>query len=105
VVNPAEVESTSSSKGLIAAQTSNFSSIRRASTGTYCLAPIASINPASEPAIVTGESSYSTGGAVPLAVLNAQRSDCAANEFEVLTYDARSTTAPSSNVGFAIAAP
>lgn len=105
VVNPAEVESTASSKGLIGAQTSNFASIRRVSTGVYCLAPIASINPAGEPAIVTGESSYSTGGAVALAVLNAQRSDCATSEFEVITYDARSPSSPSSSVGFAIAAP
>jgi hypothetical protein len=105
VVNPAEVESTASTKGLISAQTSNFSSIHRVSTGVYCLSPISSINPASEPAIVSGESSYSSGGAVPLATLNAQRSNCAPSEFEVITYDARSPSSPSSNVGFAIAAP
>jgi hypothetical protein len=105
VINPAEVESTPSSKGLVTAQTSNFASIHKVSTGTYCLAPTASINPAGEPAIVTGESSYSTGGAIALAVVNAQHSDCSASEFEVITYDARSPSSPSSNVGFAIAAP
>ncbi|HEY5261174.1 MAG TPA: hypothetical protein VIJ33_03610 [Solirubrobacteraceae bacterium] len=105
VVNPTEVEPTASSKGLVTAQTSNFASIHRVSTGTYCLATAVSINPASEPAIVTGESSYSTGGAVAIAVLNAQHNDCAAGEFEVITYDARSPSSPSSSVGFAIAAP
>ena len=105
VVNPAEVEPTASGKGLIVAQSSNFTSIHRVSTGVYCLAPAASINPAGEPAIVSGESSYSTSGAVALAVLNSQHTDCAASEFEVTTYDARSPSSPSSNVGFAIAAP
>jgi hypothetical protein len=104
VVNPAEVESAASSKGLVTAQTSNFVSVHRASTGVYCLAPAASINPTGEPAIVTGESSYSSGGVVALAVLNAQRNDCP-GEFEVITYDARSPSSPSSSAGFAIAAP
>jgi hypothetical protein len=89
----------------VTAQTSNFASIHRASTGVYCLAPATSINPAGEPAIVTGESSYSSGGTVALAVLNAQAKDCATGEFEVITYDARSASSPSSNAGFAIAAP
>jgi hypothetical protein len=38
-------------------------------------------------------------------VLNAQAKDCATGEFEVITYDARSASSPSSNAGFAIAAP
>lgn len=105
VVNPGEVEAAASSKGLVTAQTSNFSSIHRISPGTYCLAPTAGINPAGEPAIVTGESSYSTGGVVALAVLEAQHKDCASGEFEVITYDARSAGSPTSNAGFAIAAP
>jgi|HubBroStandDraft_3_1064219.scaffolds.fasta_scaffold43806_3 hypothetical protein len=105
VVRPTEVESTASTKGLVTAQTSNFVSVRRVSTGTYCLAPSASIDPAGEPAIVTGESSYSTNGAVALAVLDAQAVECATGEFEVITYDARSPGSPSSNVGFAIVAP
>jgi hypothetical protein len=105
VINPTEVEPTASSKGFVVAQTSNFASIRRVSPGTYCLAPAASINPAGEPAIVTGESSYSTGGTIALAVLNAQRQDCATGEFEVVTYDVRSPSSPSSSAGFAIAAP
>jgi hypothetical protein len=42
---------------------------------------------------------------VALSVLDAQRSDCSTSEFEVITYDVRSPGSPSSNVGFAIAAP
>jgi collagen triple helix repeat protein len=105
VVDPANVQSTASSSGLIAAQTSNFSSVHRPTTGIYCLAPVAPIEAAHEPAMVTGEASYSTSGAVPIAALNAQGKDCSAGEFEVVTYDARSPTAPSSSVGFAIMAP
>lgn len=105
VIDPANVQPTASANGLIAAQTSNFSSIHRPRQGVYCLAPTAPIEPAHEPAMVTGEASYSTVGAVPIAVLNAQGKDCSTGEFEVLTYDASSLAAPSSNVGFAIMAP
>jgi hypothetical protein len=105
VVNPAGVQSTASSEGLIATQTSNFSSVHSPSKGIYCLAPAPPIEPAHEPAMVTGETSYSTGGAVPIAVLNAQGKDCSAGEFEVVTYDARTPATPSSSVGFAIMAP
>lgn len=105
VVNPAAVQPTASSNGLVVGQTSNFSSIHTPRQGVYCLAPTAPVEPAHEPAMVTGEASYSTGGAVPIAVLNAQAKDCSAGEFEVLTYDASSPGAPSSNVGFAIMVP
>lgn len=105
VVNPAEVEATPSSKGLVTSQTSHISSIHRAATGVYCIAAASPISSTGEPAIVSGESSYSAGGAVPLAVLDAQAKDCAAGEFEVSTYDARSPSSPSSNAGFAFAAP
>ncbi len=105
VVNPGEVESTPSTKGLIAAQTSNIASVHRVGTGIYCVAPAAPINPATEPAAVTGEASYSTGGPVPLTVLEAQRKDCSAGEFEVRTYDAKLPTAPVNTVAFAIVVP
>jgi Collagen triple helix repeat (20 copies) len=105
VVNPAQVQPTPSAAGLISAQTSNFTSIHRVATGTYCLAPVASINAATEPAAVSGETSYTTGGAVPLAIVNAQSKDCTPGEFEVVTYDAKLPTAPSSNVAFTIVVP
>lgn len=104
VVDPSAVQATASASGLLTAQTSNFSSIHTPAKGIYCLVPVAPIEPAHEPAMVTGEASYSTGGAVPIAVLNAQGKDCSAGEFEVITYDARTPTAPSSSVGFAIMA-
>jgi Collagen triple helix repeat (20 copies) len=105
VVDPANVQTSASSSGLITAQTSSFSAVHSPAKGIYCLAPAAPIEPAHEPAMVTGEASYSTGGAVPIAVLNAQSKDCLSGEFEVLTYDARTPATPSSSVGFAIMAP
>lgn len=105
VVDPTKVQSTASSNGLVTTQTSNFSGVHSPRQGVYCLAPAAPIEPAHEPAMVTGEASYSSGGAVPIAVLNAQAKDCSAGEFEVLTYDASSPGTPSSNAGFAIMAP
>lgn len=104
VVDPANVQPTASSSGLIAAQTSNFSSVHSLVKGVYCLAPAPGIEPAREPAMVTAEASYSSATVVPLAVLNAQGKGCSAGEFEVQTYDAK-TTVPSSEVGFAIMAP
>ncbi|HEX5307746.1 MAG TPA: hypothetical protein VFW38_01560 [Solirubrobacteraceae bacterium] len=106
VVNPAEVGSTPSTKGLVVAQTHNVVSVYSKTAGVYCIAAAAPVSSSGEPAVVTGESSYSTGGAVPLALLNAQAKDCSApGEFEVITYDARSATAPSANAAFAIAMP
>jgi hypothetical protein len=108
VVNPAAVEPAASPNGLVTAQTSNFVSVHRAlnaGAGVYCLAPSPSINPAAEPAIVTGEAGYSLNVAVPIAVLEAHAKDCATGEFEVETYDARSPTSTSPNAAFAIVAP
>lgn len=105
VIDPAAVEATASGKGLVIAQTHNVVSVYSKAAGVYCIAAAAPISSAGEPAVVTGESSYSTEGKVPLAVLDAQAKDCAAGEFEVITYDARSATSPTSNVAFAIAVP
>lgn len=105
VVDPSAVGSTASVSGLVSGQSSGFRSVRSPASGVYCLAPAPGIDPASEPAMVSGESGYSTAGAVPLAVLNATRSACSAGEFQVTTYDARSPSAPSATIAFAILAP
>jgi collagen triple helix repeat protein len=105
VIDPAEVGSTPSSKGLVVAQTHNVISVYSPSAGVYCVAAAAPISSTGEPAVVTGESSYSSGGTVPLALLSAQAKSCAPGEFEVIAYDARSPTAPSPNAAFAIAMP
>ena len=105
VVNPALVSSTASSAGLISALSSGFSTVRNPATGTYCLAPAAGINPAAEPAIVTGETSYSSAGVVPIATLDAHQGACSSGEFEVITYNAAAPSAPASGVAFAIVAP
>jgi hypothetical protein len=55
---------------------------------------------------VTGETSYSSAGVVPIVALNAQRSEslCSQAEFEVVTYSAGSSS-PAGGVAFAIVAP
>jgi hypothetical protein len=109
LVNPTAVTAVASSSGLVAAQSSNFATVRQPSTGIFCLAPAAAtgINPAAEVASVAGEVSYSTSGVVPLPELNASRSHCQPSEFEVDTYDAHGS-AGSGLVGtaaFVIVAP
>jgi hypothetical protein len=80
--------------------------------GVYCIAPAAGINPATEPAIASGESSYGTQApeAAPIAVVNAQPTagtdPCASNEYKVETFSASPTgTARSDEVAFSIAVP
>lgn len=89
---------------LIAGQSSNITGARHVDTGVYCVAAASPINPAVEPAAVSGEASHSAPGVVPLAVLDTTRVDCAANEFEVRTFDARSGSA-SDTAAFAIVVP
>ena len=105
VINPGAVGPTASASGLVSGQSLGFRTVRSPSTGVYCLAPAPGIDPGSEPATVTGESSYSSAAVTPLAVLNAQRSACSAGEFEVITYNAQSPSAPAAAVGFAIVTP
>ncbi len=73
---------------LVANLTREFVAVSRASgqEGIYCLTPTASIHPSESPAVVSAESSFSEPGDVGIAVLNAQRSNCAVNEFEVETF-------------------
>jgi hypothetical protein len=105
VVNPSQVSAAPSSAGLVSTQSLGFSTVRSPSPGVYCLAPAAGIEPAKEPAIVSGETSYSSPGVLPIATLDAKQSACASGEFEVSTYNALSPSAPAAGVAFAIVAP
>lgn len=71
---------------LITGQTANFTGVTEVKPGTYCLAPAAGINPATDTATVSPEVSYSSGSLPGVVALNAQRTDCAASDFEVQTY-------------------
>lgn len=102
VVNPSQVTSTASSAGFVSAQSSGFSTVRSPATGVYCLAAVAGIEPAKVPASVSGETSYSNSGVVPLATLDAKQSACASGEFEVTTYNVLSPSSPAAGVAFAI---
>ncbi len=80
--------------------------------GVYCLAPAAGINPATEPAIASGESSFGRQApeAAPVAVVNAQPAAepdaCASGEYKVETFLASpSGTSRSEEVAFSIAVP
>jgi hypothetical protein len=112
VVNPAAVTAAASTAGLVGGQSSGFLTVRRPATGTYCLAPATGIDPSSEPASVSGESSYSATGVVAIATLDAQRSACSPGEFEVVTYNANAPSTahppaaePAEGAAFAIVAP
>jgi hypothetical protein len=106
VVNPAKVTAIASAEGLVSEQSMGFQRVRSPATGIYCLTPPPAVNPSKEPATVTGETSYSAEGVVPIATLNAQRSKnlCSQGEFEVVTYSAGSSS-PAGGVAFAIIAP
>jgi collagen triple helix repeat protein len=89
----------------VAGQTSNFTGVRRATTGIYCVAPGAGINPAGETAAVSGELSHSTAAGAPLVALNAAQSQCAAGEFQVETFAAGTPSVPANGYAFTILAP
>ena len=90
---------------LIAGQTSNITSVSEVKTGIYCVAPVASINPAAETAAVSPEVSYSSGNVPGVIALNAQHTDCPANNFEVETYAPGSAPALASGYAFTIVVP
>jgi hypothetical protein len=71
---------------LVPGLTREFTSVSAVSHGVYCLTPAPAIKPSETPAVVSGEASFSEPGVVPMAVLNALRGSCNANEFEVETY-------------------
>jgi hypothetical protein len=85
---------------LIAAQTSKITSVTEPKTGVYCLTPAAGINPATEPATVSLEISYSTSASPGVIALNAQGKECP-GAFEVETFTPGSTT-PSGEYAFSI---
>lgn len=96
------------SPSFVATQTSNFLTVTHAGTGQYCLTPnpASGVNPVTEVAAVSGETSHSGGGVVPLAVLNASRTNCGgatSGQFEVDTFTAGGSA--SDAAGFVILAP
>lgn len=77
---------------LIPGQTANVTAVSEPAPGVYCLAPAAGVNPASEAAVVSPETSYSTAEAPGVVALSAQRKHCPASDFEVDTYTPGTST-------------
>jgi hypothetical protein len=97
---------TPAAASLISAQTANITAVSEVKPGVYCLAPAAGINPATETAAVSPEVSYSSGGVPGVIALNAQDTDCPANNFEVETYTPGSATPTlASGYAFTIVVP
>jgi hypothetical protein len=90
---------------LIAGQTSHITGVSEPSVGIYCLAPAAGIDPATDTAAVSPEVSYSSGHALGVIALNAQRSDCPASDFEVETYAPDTEPKLASGYAFTIVVP
>lgn len=84
----AVVEPTSATAAtLIPGQTSNITGVNEPAPGVYCLVPATGIDPAADTAAVSPEVSYDVGKTGPgLIAVNAQRTGCAAGDFEVDTY-------------------
>ena len=101
VVNPAP----GGTPSFVGAQTLNFTAIRRAATGVYCLTAGAGITPAQTAAITAPEISFSASGVTPYPVVNARSTDCAPTEYEVRTFDGANVTAPTNGAAFSIAVP
>ena len=92
---------------LVASMSHEFAAVTPVSPGVYCLASSAPSRPNEVAAVVSGESSDSDPGVIPLAVLNAQHPSCGASEFEVETYKVNGKSGPelSNEVAFTIVAP
>jgi len=109
LVLPESVGASSSSAGLVPAQSTGFTAIRSSATGIYCLTPVGSINPATEAPVASGEAGYSGSEVlVPVAVVYAKQptKDCGPNEFEVKTYKLESGAPTlSKEVAFTIVVP
>ena len=90
---------------LIAASTKNFTSVRRPSTGVYCLTAGGGIAPSSfgPAAFVTVEWGFSTGNSLAAFDDSFNTNDCLSTEFEVQTYDFSGTL--SNGVAFRIFVP
>lgn len=89
---------------LIAAQTSNVTSVTEPQPGVYCLAPAAGISPTADTAVVSPEVSYDVGkSGAGVVALNAQPgSSCPAGSFEVETYAATGDATPTTGYAFTI---
>jgi hypothetical protein len=71
-----------------AARTSGFTAVTRPSTGTYCLTPVAGIDPTTSITLVTPEWSNSSGSTLAAYSRScATCAGCAAADFAVVTYD------------------
>jgi Collagen triple helix repeat (20 copies) len=78
---------------LITSQTLNITAVTEPAEGIFCLAPTAGIFPASDTATVSPEVSYSSSGAaLGIVAVNAQRPDCPTGNFEVETFKADGKT-------------
>ncbi|HST54713.1 MAG TPA: collagen-like protein [Solirubrobacteraceae bacterium] len=102
----AVVQSTSPTQAnLIPSQTANVTGVSEPIAGVYCVTPAVPINPASEPAAVSPEVSYSSGGAPGVVGLNAQRThSCPSTTFEVDTFTPGTSTL-ASGYAFTIVIP
>jgi len=92
---------------LVASMTHEIAAVTPISTGIYCLASTVPTRPSESSAAVSGESSYSVPGVIPLAVLNARHPNCGPAEFEVETYKLNGKSGPelSGEVAFTLVAP
>jgi hypothetical protein len=101
----AVVQPTSPGKpALIAAQTKNITAASEPSTGVYCLAPAAGIDPAADTAVASPEVSYSSKEEIGLIVVNAKSAHCSGN-FEVDTYAPGATPTLASGYAFTVIVP
>jgi hypothetical protein len=92
---------------LVPAFSREFVSVIPVSTGVFCLVPSAGTRVNEVAAAVSGESSLSASGVIPLAVLNAGHPNCGEKEFEVETYRLNGKSGPelSNEVAFTIVVP
>lgn len=100
----AVVQPTSPTKPvLIASQTANITSVGEPSTGVYCLAPAAGINPAADTAVASPEVAYSSKEEVGLVAVDAKSAHCP-GDFEVDTF-APATAKPAGGYAFTVIVP
>jgi hypothetical protein len=75
----------------LSAETKNFTSCTRPTTGIYCLTPAAGINPNTSPAFVTVEWGFSSGNSLAAFVEDTnvfgETDDCGTGAYEVRTYN------------------
>lgn len=94
-----------SGPAFVAARTKGFTSVTRPATGVYCLKvdPSTGIDPTTTAAVATVEYGNTAAGTDSVQVRGANTSDCAADEFDVHTFDAAGTAA--NTVSFTLVSP